>query len=61
MSACFRLRHGDGRYAPASSDLRLHSTFTFAEPQAEAKKIHSQKNSLIEPDRIFSIADIAWT
>jgi len=43
ISARFHLRHGDGRYAPASSDLRLRSTFPFAEPQAEAKKIHSCK------------------
>jgi hypothetical protein len=37
--ACFRLRHGDGRFAPASfqPSLRLCSTFPFAKPQAEAK------------------------
>jgi len=37
ISARFHLRHGDGRYAPASSDLRLRSTFPFAKPQAEAQ------------------------
>jgi hypothetical protein len=39
-SACFRLRHGNGRSAPAPfpPSLRLHSTFPFAEPQAEATR-----------------------
>jgi hypothetical protein len=33
------LRHGNGRFAPAPFrlSLRLHYTFQFAEPQAEAK------------------------
>jgi hypothetical protein len=37
-SACFRLRFGDGRFAPAAflRTVRLRSTFPFAEPQAEA-------------------------
>jgi hypothetical protein len=37
-SVCFRLRHGNGRYAPAlfQPSLRLRSSFAFAEPQAEA-------------------------
>jgi hypothetical protein len=40
LSACFRLRHGDGRFAPAPfrPSLRLHFTFPFAEPQAEATR-----------------------
>jgi len=39
VSACFRLRHGDSRFAPAPfrPSLRLRCTFPFAEPQAEAK------------------------
>jgi len=38
--ACFRLRHGDGRFAPAPflPSLRLRFTFPFAEPQAEATR-----------------------
>ena len=42
ISARFHLRHGDGRYAPASSDLRLRSTFPFAGPQVEAQKDEGQ-------------------
>jgi hypothetical protein len=48
MSARFRLRPGDGRFAPASFPpaLRLHSTFPFAELQAEAKSKLGNQNLL---------------